>query len=287
MPAIIALTTDFGTADSYVAQMKGVILGIATGARLVDVTHAIPPQDVPFAAIVLAECVAAFPPGTVHLAVVDPGVGTQRRLIAAEIGDWRFVAPDNGLLSAVARVHGLRRAFELTERRWWRYNLSATFHGRDIMAPVAAHWAHGVDPGEFGPAIDGGIQQLALGEPRRSDRMIAGTVIRCDAFGNAITNIPGAWVGPDAPAAAGGSCGSSAGIAIATGWRVSIGGRNIGPLRRTYGDVPPREPLALVGSHGFVEIAVNCGSAQAALGARVGSEVRLERAAADSPGGNA
>ncbi|MEX0718115.1 MAG: SAM-dependent chlorinase/fluorinase [Planctomycetaceae bacterium] len=260
MPEIIALTTDFGTTGSYVAQMKGVILGVAPDVRIVDVTHAISPQDVAEGALLLAECVSAFPPGTIHVVVVDPGVGTTRRIVAAEIGDWRFVAPDNGVLSAVARRHDVRRVVELTDARWWRAAISSTFHGRDIMAPVAARWATGVDPIEFGRPVEGPLRCLAFVEPRTSGNAIVGQVARCDAFGNLITNVPGWWFAKDAEQVI-----------------VTVRGRTLSGLCRTYGDVPPGEPLALVGSHGFVEIAVNQGDARAVLEARVGSEVRIER----------
>lgn len=272
MPKIIALTTDFGTTGSYVAQMKGVILGIAPDVRIVDVTHAIPPQDVAEAALLLAECVPAFPPGTVHVVVVDPGVGTTRRIVAAEIGDWRFVAPDNGVLSAVARLHAVRRVVELADARWWRAAISSTFHGRDIMAPVAARWAAGVRLAEFGPIVEDPLRELAFVEPRTCGNTIVGHVARRDAFGNLITNIPGWWFGrtragtPD-------SIAPDASHEV----RVTVRGRTLAGLQCTYADVPPGEPLALVGSHGFVEIAVNQGNARDVLGAKVGDEIRIER----------
>ncbi|MEX0703362.1 MAG: SAM-dependent chlorinase/fluorinase [Planctomycetales bacterium] len=261
MSGIIALTTDFGTADSYVAQMKGVILGVAPDARIVDVTHAVPPQDVATAALLLAECAPAFPAGTVHLVVVDPGVGTDRRMVAAEIGDWRFVAPDNGVLTAVARRHEVRRVVEATVHRWWRADVSSTFHGRDVMAPIAAHWAAGIDAAEFGPPIADGLRELSLEEPRRSGAAIIGKVVRCDAFGNLITNVPGWWLAEDGPR-----------------MFVTVCGRTSSGPRRTYAEGAPGELLALVGSHGFIEIAVNQGDARGELGARIGTEVRIERA---------
>src|SRR5262245_4598333 len=152
--SLVTLTTDFGTCDSYVAQMKGVILGIAPQARLVDVTHAIPPQDVARGAHVLEEIAGAFPPDTIHLAVVDPGVGSDRVLLAAEAAGQRFLAPNNGLLSLVFDRWPPSRIHRLAVARFWRRSVAPTFHGRDILAPVAAHWSLGTDPAAFGPPLN-------------------------------------------------------------------------------------------------------------------------------------
>ncbi len=151
--AIITLTTDFGTHDSYVAQMKGAVLSINPAAQLVDVTHTIPPQNVARAAAVVAEITGVYPTGAIHLAVVDPGVGSSRALLAAEAAGQRFLAPDNGLLTVLFRRFVPTRLHRLSEDRFWRKPVSATFHGRDILGPVAAHWSRGADLSEFGPPV--------------------------------------------------------------------------------------------------------------------------------------
>src|SRR5690349_1490470 len=143
--SIITLTTDFGERDSYVAQMKGVILAINSQAQIVDVTHAIGPQDVARGARIIEEIAGVYPAGSIHVAVVDPGVGSERALLAAEAAGQRFLAPDNGLLSPLFRRFGPERVHRLANERYWRRPVSATFHGRDILAPVAAHWSRGAD----------------------------------------------------------------------------------------------------------------------------------------------
>src|ERR1700685_2767838 len=199
MPPIITITTDFGLSDSYVAQMKGVILGISPQARLVDVTHQVPRQDCAAASAILADVVDAFPPGTIHLVVVDPGVGTKRRAVAVETiaeakpggeaSGPRFVAPDNGVLTDVLQRHRIRRAVRLSETRFWATDVSNTFHGRDIFAPVAAHWSTGVDLAEFGPPLMLPLIQLPVSRPTVHDGEIRGEIVRTDSFGNLITNI--------------------------------------------------------------------------------------------------
>jgi len=185
--ATITLLTDFGLADTYVGQVKGAILAIAPGATLVDLTHAVTPQDVFGGAFLLWSAVEAFPRGTVHVAVVDPGVGSARRAIAIRCirGD-QFVGPDNGLLvPAVERLGGVELAVELSESRYWRPKPSNTFHGRDIFGPAAGHLANGVPPGQLGREIEDPVL-LKLPEPNGLD----GEVIHVDTFGNLITNIP-------------------------------------------------------------------------------------------------
>src|SRR5437762_1245299 len=154
MRSIITLTTDFGVSSPYVAQMKGVILSICRDVELVDISHAVGPQNIREGAVVLADATPRFPAGTVHVAVVDPGVGTARRIVYAEIGEQRYVAPDNGLLSRLARSERPRRMVALENADYWLPQMSQTFHGRDIMAPAAAHVAGGVDPRNLGPVRD-------------------------------------------------------------------------------------------------------------------------------------
>lgn len=186
--SIITLTTDFGTSSPYVAAMKGVILSINPAVTLVDITHAIPPQDVRHAAIVLDDVTGRFPPETIHVAVIDPGVGTDRAILYAQIDRQQYVAPDNGLLSRVAKRTPPERIVRLENPDYWLQPVSKTFHGRDIMAPVAAHLSLGVDAGLLGPPCQS-IGQMQWLEPRLSARRIDGIVLEIDSFGNLITNI--------------------------------------------------------------------------------------------------
>ena len=250
--AVITLLTDFGLADTYVGQMKGAILAIAPGARLVDLTHAVPPQDVTAGAFLLWSAAEAFAPRTVHLAVVDPGVGSKRRAIAirSRRGDV-FVGPDNGLLvPAVERLGGIDLAIELTEQSYWRPNPSTTFHGRDILGPVAAHLASGVPLQNLGhPAAD--LHPLHLPQPRG----LEGEVIHVDAFGNLITNLPAASLPPH--------------------FQVLVNGR-AAQATQHYAAVQPGELLALVGSAGLLEISARDTSAARLTGATRGTPVHVE-----------
>src|SRR5215213_2539522 len=151
--SIITLTTDFGEGSPYVAAMKGVILSLNPSARLVDITHTIPPQNIRRGAMVLDEVTPLFPAGTLHVAVVDPGVGTARAIVYAEVGDQRYIGPDNGLFSRLAERHAPTKIRAITEERWFRRPVAPTFHGRDIMAPAAAHLSLGVDPDSLGPPL--------------------------------------------------------------------------------------------------------------------------------------
>lgn len=266
---LVTLLTDFGLDDAYVGVVKGVILGINPAARLVDLSHAVPPQDVRTGAFLLMVAVDYFPPGTVHLAVVDPGVGTARRAIAVEAGGACFVAPDNGLLSwallhlgrtgrADVRVAGEAlllgagaRAVQLADPRWWRQPVSPTFHARDLFGPVAAHLSRGVPLAELGTPLDR-LALLPFPEPeRRPDGTLRGEVVHVDRFGNLITNLAGPLVPADAV--------------------VAVGGRRIVGLVPTFG--AGRGLVALVGSSGLVEIGLVNGSAASALGVRPGAEV--------------
>jgi S-adenosylmethionine hydrolase len=247
-PPIVTLTTDFGTTDSYVAEMKGAILRHCPAATLVDVTHQIPPQDVVRASIILERVVAAFPPGTVHLAVVDPGVGTDRQILVAQIRQNYVVCPDNGLITGVWR-RLLGKAWQITWRP--RTAVSATFHGRDIMAPVAAMLAGGKSISSLGRRIaDPVLLDLHSGENVRRGR-----VIYIDHFGNAITDLSGS--------------------AIEAGASIRIGRTRIGRLRQTYADAAVGQPIALIGSSGLVELAVRNGSAAKSLGIKLGDVVHV------------
>ena len=256
MMGLVTLTTDFGTRDSYVAQLKGVLLSGCEELRVLDLTHEIAPQDRVEAAIFLRGAVPTFPPGSVHLAVVDPHVGSERRAVAVAIAGQFVVCPDNGLLTLLARAHPIEEARELTNPALRREPVSATFHGRDVFAPAAAHLACGGAFGEIGPAA-GGLVELALPEPRGEDGgTVTGEVIHIDRFGNAVTNIPRTGL-PEGAA------------------QLRVGGRRL-PLRRTYADVASGEPLALIGSGDLVEVAVRDGDAAAALGIARGDRIELE-----------
>jgi len=259
-PGIVTLTTDFGGDGPYVAALKGVILGLAPRARLVDVSHAIAPQDVLAGAFVLAGIVDAFPTGTVHLAVVDPGVGTERKLLAASVAGQWFVLPDNGLISGVARGREIAEVREIANPALRRATVSATFHGRDILAPAAAYLHRLGDPAALGPPLAAFIR-LANFEPRQDPRGLLGEVIFRDGFGNLITNVPAdrlAGVPPD-------------------GWAVEVAGERIEGLTRTYGDRPPGTLVALAGSSGWIEVAVVNGDAGRYLSAGPGTTVWFKR----------
>ena len=244
---IVALLTDFGTHDHYVGAMKGVILSVCPGATLVDITHEIAPQDVTAAAIQLSAAYRYFPPGTVFLVVVDPGVGSARRAIAADAGGYRFVGPDNGVLSlALHDAGGQTRVVELTERKYARPTISATFEGRDRFAPAAGWLARGVDVAALGRAVLD-PRLLDLPTPTVTAAGIDGRVMHIDRFGNLITNITAASI--TQPVA-----------------YVDVAGRRIEEVVATYSDVPASAMCALIGSSGFLEIAVNGGSAAGLLG---------------------
>ena len=255
MPGTVTLTTDFGTRDSYVAQLKGVLLAGCADVRIHDLTHGIAPHDVVEGGLFLAGAVPAFPPGTVHLAVVDPGVGGERRRIAVEVAGQWVVCPDNGLLTLLAHSHPIDAVHELTNPRFRREPASATFEGRDVFAPAAAHLAGGGSLADLGPSVAEPMQ-LPLPEPAAGEHGVLGEVVHVDRFGNAITNIPASML-PEAGEA-----------------RVHAAGRDLA-LLRTYADAEAGEALALMGSSGYVEVAVREGSAAEALGLGRGDAVRV------------
>jgi hypothetical protein len=257
---IITLITDYGWRDYYVGAIKGVVLGIAPQANLVDITHDIEPHNVANAAFVLRHALPFYPPGTVHLVVVDPGVGTSRRILLAQYAGQFVVAPDNGIVTWLHRELGAEELRSVVEKKFFRPQSSATFHGRDVMAPVAAHLANGVAASEFGPTTD---QVELLDQPSRSKMeagVLHGRVIYVDRFGNLVTNIHHGQL-----------------AALPAGDReIWIGGARVGPLQRTFADVRPGEPLAYIGSLGSLEIAVNQGRAadRFAAGSAAAIEVR-------------
>jgi S-adenosyl-L-methionine hydrolase (adenosine-forming) len=257
--AIVALTTDFGTTDPWVGIMKGVIAARAPGATVIDVTHGIPPQDVLAGALVLRHAVPYFPLGTVHLAVVDPGVGGPRRALCVETARALFVGPDNGLLSLAAPASEVRTIVELRDERFHLTPRSATFHGRDVFAPVAAALARGTSPAELGPEVPA-MERLTLPQATRADGALRGQVVYVDHFGNLVTNL------------------SEVDLSTFPSQRLSISIRDVRltDVARSYADVAPGEPVAVVNSWGLLEIAVRDGSARATLGGRVGDPVEVE-----------
>ncbi len=246
-PPLITLTTDFGYVDSYVAEMKAVLFNLAPRSPVIDVTHHLPPQDIQAGAVALDRVVRSFPKGSVHLAVVDPGVGFDRRLLLARVNGQFIIAPDNGLVTWAWLRHAKPVAYELT---WRPSESSHTFHGRDIMAPIIGRIAAGRPWRRFvGNAIEPVLIELALAR-----RLQDGRVIHIDHFGNATTNVPGELL---------------AGGPVHT---ILIRRRRV-PLNRTYADVSLGKPLALIGSSGLLEIAVRNGSAARVMRLRVGDRL--------------
>ncbi len=244
---IITLLTDFGTADGYLGEMQGVLLSLAPGAVLVDVSHDVPAQDVEHARLALARYWRRFPQGTVHVVVVDPGVGTERAGIAVESEGYFLVGPDNGVLSP-ALLGAAARAVRLVVPQ----GASATFHGRDVFAPAAAQLARGEALEALGRPHDDPVVRRTPAPVRRADGSIAGEVVNVDRFGNLVTN-----------------------IAVPRGGVVELDGRRIGAVSRTYGEVASGALVAVVGSSGFVEIAQRDGSAARELGCGRGTPVVL------------
>lgn len=259
-PGIVTVTTDFGLTGHYVAAMKGILLGMAPDARIIDVCHSIPPQNILEGAFVLAGILDCFPERTVHLAVVDPGVGTDRRLIAASIAGQWFVLPDNGLITGVVRDRKPDGIWEIANPAIQRPIVSATFHGRDSLAPAAAHLLLGRDPAALGPPTTE-LVTIRNFEPITLEQDLLGEVVFKDAFGNLITNIRSDRLA-DAPP---------------EGWEIEIAGERIRGLIRTYGQRPTGSLIALVGSTGWLEIAVVNGDAGRLLTAGSGTTVLLRR----------
>ncbi len=254
---LITLLTDFGYSDVYVGVMKGVIANINSSLKIIDLTHNIPPQNIAAARFNLMNAYSYFPQDTVHLAVVDPGVGTQRRAIAIRTATNFLVGPDNGLFSGVLAQNPPIAAVELTNSQYWRISQpSNTFHGRDIFAPVAAYLADGVNLEELGEAIaTETLVKLNIPECIKTENYIQGTIQYIDHFGNLITNIPETLIKN-------------------TQWAVIFPNFTL-PGTTNYSNVPVGNPLALIGSHGWVEISINGGNAQNKLNLNVGNTVEV------------
>jgi S-adenosylmethionine hydrolase len=255
----ITLLTDFGQADTYVGQVKGAILSVAPSATVVDLTHAVPPQDVRAGAFLLWSAVGAFASGCVHLAVVDPGVGSKRRPLAVRSASGHYlVGPDNGLLvPALDRLGGIEAAFELRNPSYWRPTVSRTFHARDLFGPIAAHLALGVALRELGSPVDQLERPFSIPAPARDASGLRGEVLHVDRYGSLITNITEDLV-PER-------------------FFVRLRADRIaGSKDSHYQEVSPGELIALIGSAGLVEVAARNASAAAVLGVGVGDPLQVE-----------
>jgi len=254
--SVITLTTDFGTQDWFVGTMKGVILSIAPRAQVVDITHQISPGDIRAGAFALMAATPYFPKGTIHVAVVDPGVGSERRAIAVQTKKAVFIGPDNGLLTWALRHETIRSLRQITNEALFRQPVSRTFHGRDIFAPTAAHLANGTKFAQVGPEITD-WQQLPWPEVQRTSKTLTGEILHIDRFGNAITNL-------------------SYDLMSEAEWsqaQVMVKRHELGVPQTSYAAVKHGQPLAILSSAGFLEIAVNSGFAEKQFKLKVGDKV--------------
>jgi len=256
---IVTFTTDFGAGDGYAGAMKGVVLSLAPAAQLVDITHGVPPQDVAAGAAALAQAAPLFPPGTIHIAVVDPGVGGERADILIEAGGSLFVGPDNGVLSLAARPP--RRIYRIENSMFRRDPVSPTFHGRDVFAPTAGRLASGARAADAGPLVDT-IVELSAPPLHKSGGVVEGQVIHVDAFGNLITSLPAELF----------AVGERADVLIEVEGTEGLFTPSFG---RTFSDVASGALIGYIGSGGQLEIARRDGSAAARVGAGRGTGVRV------------
>ncbi len=261
-PVIITLTTDFGLRDAYVGSMKGVILSIHPHVRIVDITHELPAHRILPAAYLLREACPRFPPGTVHLAVVDPGVGGQRTPLLLKIDERFYVGPDNGIFGLLAADLTLQGAWKLENREHFIHPVSSTFHGRDVFAPVAAHLAAGTPPEAFGPPV---TEPSSLSIPAHQEEggTLRGQIVWIDRFGNCVTNLSEKVV---------------SGWARGASFRIRAASKTIAEMSATYESTPEGEALSLINSLGYLEVACNRARADRTLDLREGDPVVLERA---------
>lgn len=261
---IITLLSDFGLRDSYVAEMKAVILSISPNVHIVDISHEVRKFDVRMGAFLLARAAPFFPKGTVHVAIVDPGVGTERRPIIVETKKSFYVGPDNGLLMLSAQRENIRHVYVVENRKYMLKSISRTFHGRDIFAPAAAHLTRGVPPSEMGSEIRDPITP-SFARPKVLDRSIKGEIIYIDDFGNLVTNIADSDL-------------KLLGIEESDNLLVELGKEKmLLRLCKAYGEAETGRPLAIIGSCNFLEIAVNQGNASKFFGVRGGEEIVIHK----------
>jgi len=260
--APIVLTTDFGQADEYVGVLKGVILSINEDATLVDLSHSVPPQDVGRAAALIFHNHAYFPPASLHLCIVDPGVGTERRIIVVRACSQLFLGPDNGVFSGVLEADDKATIYELTNRDWFLEDISTTFHGRDIMAPAAARISLGAPIVEAGPPVSKeSCVIIAASAPLCSDHEIVGKISTIDNFGNLITNIEKVHLKA---------------LIQQRGYRIRIKLSELRFHQTSYGALPNNEPAALLNSSNLLEICIKNGSAAELLGVQIGEKVLVK-----------
>ena len=258
-PSVIALLTDFGTSDYFVGAVKGVILSINPSASIVDISHDLPAQDIEAGAFTLFAAHSSFPRGTIFIGVIDPGVGSSRRPIVVEAGEQLFVGPDNGLFTYVYE-HSAHKTFHLTAEKYFRHPVSATFHGRDIFAPVAAHLSTGMKPNDFGPEIGDEVRLSSLNPVRSKGGVWKAKIIHIDTFGNCITNIRRPLLGSTKE----------------DRMKLEVKGKTVNSFRKFFSDGSDGKKLfALWGSAGFLEIAAQNRSAADLLKAKRGDTVRL------------
>lgn len=261
-PPVITLLTDFGSQDYFVGAMKGAILSINPSAQIVDITHDIPPQDIHAGAFNLLASYTAFPSGTIHVAVVDPGVGSQRKQLLIECGGQFFVGPDNGIFSWICEREGKARAIHLENEKFFHHPVSPTFHGRDIFAPVAAALSTGVSFEEFGDLVDDYVRLESLAVKSRAEGQLEARVIHVDRFGNCVTSLTRDHVSEES---------------FKTGAKLFVNRRHISALRQFFAEPvdPQNELFCIFGSAGFLEIAAQNSSAAKILDARSGQPVLL------------
>ncbi len=258
MRNVITLTTDFGLQDYYVSAMKAVMLGIAPEARLVDVSHDIPSQDIMAGSWVLKNSAMLFPSGTVHTVVIDPGVGTERNAVALRIEDQYFVGPDNGIFSLLTTDQSYT-AVKLNKKEYLRESRSNTFHGRDVFAPAAAHLSRGVTLEELGEPLDELISYRWM-QPIADKDGLEGTIIHIDKFGNLVTNISADLIDE---------------VLAGKQVKIYVGNVILNEINTTFGAVTEGEPVAYIGSAGMLEVGINQGDAQKMLGVQKGAQISI------------
>lgn len=258
MSQLITLTTDFGLQDHYVSAMKAVMLGIAPNARFVDISHEIPPQDIMAGAWVVRNTAFLYPPNTVHLVVVDPGVGTSRHPVALKVKDQYFVGPDNGIFSLFFNEYEYN-AYKLNNSTYWREGVSKTFHGRDIFAPVAAHISNGVELKDIGEPIDE-LVTYHWAVPIADKDGLQGWVVHIDRFGNLVTNISEELIDDHLKR---------------KNVKIYVGNTMLNKIVTTFGDVEEGEPAAFIGSSGMLEIGINKGNAGRMLSVDKGAQISI------------
>ncbi len=258
---IITMLTDFGTKDYYVSAMKGVILSINPKCLLIDISHEVPKQDVKEGAFILGNAFSYFPKGTIHLAVIDPGVGSERKPILIRTENYFFIGPDNGLFTIAAMKDRVRKVIQLTNKRYFLSNISSTFHGRDIFAPVAGYLSLGIKPDVFGKEIGKWVKLDFSGPNIKGDKLL-GEIIHIDSFGNLISNI---------------DQDRFLKFINAHSFSIKVKNRKVSHIKRGYWEGRDKELIALFGSGGYLEIAVKDGSAKSILNAKKGDSIIVER----------